>query len=106
MTESAYLTSADPPAETTHWTGRAMAKAVNLSLRTVQRIWGAHKLQPHRWRTFKRSKDPAFAEKVEDTVRPYMHPSATVQPNPGDPIMSTPNSGPASFDAVIVGAGV
>jgi hypothetical protein len=34
------LTSADPPAETTHWTSRAMAKAANLSLRTVQRIWG------------------------------------------------------------------
>ena len=70
------LTSADPPAETTHWTGRAMAKAVNLSLRTVQRIWGAHKLQPHRWRTFKRSKDPAFAEKVEDIVGLYTHPPA------------------------------
>jgi transposase len=70
------LTSADPPAETTHWTGRAMAKAVNLSLRTVQRIWGIHKLQPHRWRTFKRSKDPAFAEKVEDIVGLYMHPPA------------------------------
>src|SRR3954452_4284985 len=70
------LTNADPPDETTHWTGRAMAKAVNLSLRTVQRIWGAHKLQPHRWRTFKRSKDPAFAEKVEDIVGLYMHPPA------------------------------
>ena len=70
------LTSAVPPGETTHWTGRAMAKAVNLSLRTVQRIWGAHKLQPHRWRTFKRSKDPAFAEKVEDIVGLYMHPPA------------------------------
>src|ERR1700739_768368 len=64
------LTSADPPAETTHWTGRAMAKAVNLSLRTVQRIWAAHKLQPHRWRTFKRSKDPAFAEKGRGYRRP------------------------------------
>jgi transposase len=70
------LTNADPPDETTHWTGRAMAKAVNLSLRTVQRIWAAHKLQPHRWRTFKRSKDPAFAEKVEDIVGLYMHPPA------------------------------
>jgi transposase len=70
------LTSADPPGETTHWTGRALAKAVNLSLRTVQRIWGTHKLQPHRWRTFKRSKDPAFAEKVEDIVGLYMHPPA------------------------------
>jgi transposase len=70
------LTCADPPSETTHWTGRAMAKAVDLSLRTVQRIWQAHKLQPHRWRTFKHSKDPAFAEKVEDIVGLYMHPPA------------------------------
>src|SRR6201984_23464 len=70
------LTNADPPDETTHWTGRAMAKAMNLSLRTVQRIWRAHKLQPHRWRTFKRSKDPAFAEKVEDIVGLSMHPPA------------------------------
>jgi len=62
------LTNADPPDETTHWTGRAMAKAMNLSLRTVQRSWRAHKLQPHRWPTFKRSKDPAFAEKVKDIV--------------------------------------
>jgi len=34
------LTCAEPPGTATHWTGRAMAKAVNLSLRTIQRIWG------------------------------------------------------------------
>jgi hypothetical protein len=44
--------------------------------RTVQRIWEAGQLQPHRWRTFKRSKDRAFAEKVEDIVGLYMHPPA------------------------------
>src|SRR5512144_423971 len=60
----------------THWTGRAVAKAVGISLRAVQRIWAAHKLQPHRLRTFKRSADPAFAEKVEDIVGLYMHPPA------------------------------
>src|SRR5438270_5390732 len=49
------LTCAEPPGETTHWTGRAMAAAVGLSLRTIQRIWEAHRLQPHRLRTFKRS---------------------------------------------------
>ena len=70
------LTCADPPGETTHWTGRAMAAAVGLSLRTIQRIWEAHRLQPHRLRTFKRSSDPAFAEKVEDIVGLYMHPPA------------------------------
>lgn len=45
-----------------------MAKAVGISLRSVQRIWNAHHLQPHRVRTFKRSHDSAFAEKVEDIL--------------------------------------
>lgn len=70
------LTCAEPPGEVTHWTGRAMAKTVGISLRAVQRIWEAHRLQPHRWRTFKHSNDPAFAEKVEDVVGLYMHPPA------------------------------
>src|SRR5260221_4402701 len=70
------LTCGEPPGEATHWTGRAMAKGVGLSLRTVQRIWQAHHLQPHRIRTFKRSNDPAFAEKDEDIVGLYMHPPA------------------------------
>ena len=42
------LTCADPPHAATHWTGRAMAKAAGISLRSVQRIWEAHQLQPHR----------------------------------------------------------
>ena len=70
------LSCGEPPGEMTHWTGRAMAKAVGLSLRTVQRIWRTNRLQPHRLRTFKRSNDPAFAEKVEDVVGLYMHPPA------------------------------
>src|SRR5690348_780399 len=36
------LTCAAPPGEATHWTGRAMAKTVGISLRLVQRIWEAH----------------------------------------------------------------
>ena len=68
------LTCSEPPGQVTHWTGRAMAKAVGISLRSVQRIWDAHHLQPHRLRTFKRSNDPAFAEKVEDIVGLYMDP--------------------------------
>jgi transposase len=42
------LTCADPPHQVTHWTGRAMARAAGISLSSVQRIWAAHKLQPHR----------------------------------------------------------
>ena len=33
------LTLAEPPGEATHWTGRAMAAATGVSLRSVQRIW-------------------------------------------------------------------
>jgi transposase len=63
-----------PPREATHWTGRMVAKTVGISLRAVQRIWEANRLQPHRVRTFKTSNDPAFAEKVEDVVGLYMNP--------------------------------
>ncbi len=68
------LTCADPPHEATHWTGRAMARAVGISLILVQRIWAAHKLQPHRLRTFKRSRDPDFAAKLTDIVGLYLDP--------------------------------
>ena len=70
------MTCAEAPGEVTHWTGRAMAAATGLSLSTIQRIWEAHDLQPHRIRSFKLSKDPAFAAKVEDIVGLYMHPPA------------------------------
>ena len=70
------LTCSEPPGEVTHWTGRAMALATGLSHTTIKRIWKAHKLAPHRLRTFKTSNDPAFAEKVEDIVGLYMHPPA------------------------------
>ena len=53
---------------------RNMAKAMSLSLRTIQRIWQAHKLQPHRIRTFKRSTDPDFAARFDDVVGLYMNP--------------------------------
>jgi len=68
------LPCSEPPGSATHWTGRAAAKATGISLRAVQRIWEAHRLQPHRLRTFKKSNDPAFAEKVEDVVGLYMEP--------------------------------
>ena len=61
-----------PPGSLTHWTGRAMAKASGLSLRTVQRIWEAHKLQPHRVRSFKLSNDPKFADKLKEVVGLYI----------------------------------
>jgi hypothetical protein len=68
------MTLAEPPGEATHWTGRAMAKAAGVSHRSVQRIWAAHGLKPHRVRTFKLSNDPKFATKVQDVVGLYLDP--------------------------------
>ena len=65
-----------PPGEATHWTGRMLAKAAGVSLRSVQRILEAHQLAPHRIRTFKLSNDPKFAEKLKDVVGLYVDPPA------------------------------
>ena len=53
-----------------------MAAASGISLRSVQRIWAAHGLQPHRVRHFKLSQDPAFATKLRDVVGLYLDPPA------------------------------
>ena len=45
------------PKDSTHWSTRTMAKAQGVSHATIQRIWDAHGLQPHRVKTFKLSKD-------------------------------------------------
>ena len=52
----------------------AMAKAAGLAPSTVQRIWKAFSLQPHRVETFKLSTDPLFVEKVRDIVGLYLSP--------------------------------
>ena len=70
------LTLTDPPTEATHWTGAMMAKAVGISVSSVQRIWRAHGLQPHRVRQFKLSNDPDFAAKLRDVVGLYVDPPA------------------------------
>src|ERR1700745_2084228 len=70
------LTLTEPPGETTHWTGRAMAAATGVALRSVERISGAHRLHPPRIRRFKLSQDPAFAAKLRDVVGLYLDPPA------------------------------
>ena len=70
------LTNADLPHEATHWTAAAMAKAAGISPSSVQRIWKAHGLAPHRVRSFKLSNDPKFAEKLKDVVGLYIDPPA------------------------------
>ena len=70
------LTQTDPPAEATHWTSAMMAKVVDISPSSVQRIWRAHGLQPHRVKQFKLSTDPQFVDKLRDIVGLYVDPPA------------------------------
>src|ERR1700757_704664 len=68
------LTQTDPPGEATHWTATIMAKEAGISASSVQRIWRAHGLQPHRVRQFKLSNDPNFVDKLHDVVGLYVNP--------------------------------
>src|SRR3546814_337247 len=70
------LTLETPSHEATHWTVRAMAKAVGIAASSVVKIWHDHGLAPHRWRSFKLSNDKAFAEKLHDVVGLYVSPPA------------------------------
>jgi transposase len=72
--EIVRLTLHEKPAGQTHWSCRSMAKRVGVSPATVQRIWSARGLQPHRVETFKLSTDPRFEEKLVDVVGLYMNP--------------------------------
>jgi transposase len=66
-------TQTTPPGQT-HWSCRSMAKAQGVSPASVQRIWDAHGLAPHRVRAFKLSTDPHFTEKLTDVVGLYLNP--------------------------------
>jgi hypothetical protein len=50
-----------------------MAKVAGVSPATVQRIWDAHGLQPHRVETFQLSRNPKFVEKLTDEEDSYRH---------------------------------
>ena len=58
----------------THWSCRSIAAESQLSKSTVQRVWQAFGLQPHRQKHFKLSTDPFFLEKVRDIVGLYLNP--------------------------------
>jgi DDE superfamily endonuclease len=53
-----------------------MARTVGISVSSVQRIWQAHGLRPHRVRRFKLSKDPEFVPKLRKIVGLYVNPPA------------------------------
>lgn len=69
-----HATQHSKPPNATHWSCRTMARAQGVSAATVQRIWNAHGLQPHRVKTFKVSRDPRFVEKLTDVVGLYLNP--------------------------------
>jgi transposase len=72
--EIVRLTLEETPAEATHWSVRLMAKRAGVPPATVQRIWRAFSLQPHRAEHFRLSNDPHFVDKVIDIVGLYMSP--------------------------------
>ncbi len=62
------------PKNATHWTCRGLAEETGLSKSTVQRVWKAFGLQPHRQKHFTLSTDPYFVDKVRDIVGLYLNP--------------------------------
>jgi transposase len=68
------MTTQEKPYNATHWSLSRMAEASGVSTFAVARIWKTNGLKPHLARTFKVSKDPQFAEKVEDIVGLYLNP--------------------------------
>jgi transposase len=68
------LTTTTTPAQATDWSRALMAQASGASASTVGRIWRRHGLKPHRVATFKVSRDPQFAEKLEAIVGLYLAP--------------------------------
>ena len=66
----------ETPRGATHWSSRDMAKASGMGRTTVQQIWHAFDLQPHRRETFKLSPDPLLIDKVRDIVGLYTNPPA------------------------------
>jgi hypothetical protein len=70
------LTRTDPPAEITYWTAALMAKAVGIGASSIQRIWRAHGLQPHRVQRFKLSNNQSSIDKLRDVVGLYVDPPA------------------------------
>jgi transposase len=68
------LALSPPPAGRSRWTTRLRAAVVGRTSGCVSDILRAHGLKPHLVRTYKVSRDPAFATKVTDVVGLYLNP--------------------------------
>ena len=62
------------PENATHWSTRQMAEKSGLGRSTVNRIWRAFGLAPHKSDTFALSTDPLLVEKVRDVAGLYLSP--------------------------------
>ena len=74
MEQIIQLALSPPPAGRSRWTTRLLADAVGYTSGCVSDILRAHGVKPHLVRTYKVSRDPAFAAKVTDVVGLYLHP--------------------------------
>jgi transposase len=64
----------DKPAAATHWSTRTLAAHLGLSATTIRRVWQRNGLKPHRYDSFKLSRDPRFEDKLVDVVGLYLNP--------------------------------
>jgi transposase len=62
------------PPNATQWSQRTLADHLGIDKSMVERVWKQHRLQPHRVRTFKLSRDKRFVEKLIDVVGLYLRP--------------------------------
>jgi transposase len=74
VAEVVSRTTQTTPSNATQWSTRTMAREVGISEASVRRIWHAHGLKPHRIESFKISRDPEFAAKLDDVVGLYLNP--------------------------------
>jgi len=74
VTEIVDLTRLEKPHAQTQWSLRTMAVRVGVAPSSVQKVWKAHQLQPHRVERWKLSLDPDFAGKLADVVGLYLAP--------------------------------
>lgn len=74
VTRVVRMTTQEKPSNAARWSTRTMAAAAGISAASVRRIWRKHGLKPHLVATFKLSRDPQFAEKLEAIVGLYLNP--------------------------------
>jgi transposase len=67
-------TLSPPPPGRTRWTTRLLGREFNLTSATIGKVLRSNGLKPHLVRTYKVSRDPAFAAKVKDIVGLYLKP--------------------------------